>query len=294
MSLRLRNSARLSLSERLLLLLSRKPGAEDPPASREEWNLENALSQLRAAFPDFDSLIAGKDVLDFGCGEGWQAVALAQNGARFVLGLDSNAKTLAKARQLAQQAEVGGGVEFAEKLNGDARLFDLVISQNSMEHFPDPAGALEEMKRALKPDGKILITFGPPWFAPYGSHMAFFTKVPWVNLLFSEKTVTEVRRRFRNDGAGRYEDVESGLNKMTVRKFERSVSVAGLRAEFRRYRCVKDLDALARLPVVRELLVNQVDCVVTRRNPPEHRAPATRVLASGGDRPVRSPALSRG
>lgn len=70
-------SAPLSLPERLLFLLSRKPGTEDLPGSGEKRSLENAPSHLREASPDFLRLIAGKDVLDFGCGEGcydWQAI----------------------------------------------------------------------------------------------------------------------------------------------------------------------------------------------------------------------------
>ena len=77
--------------------------------------------------------------------------------------------------------------------------FDIVLSHNSMEHFGDPARILDVMKSALKPDGRLYITFGPPWYAPYGSHMHFFTRVPWVNLLFSERTVMAVRARYRND-----------------------------------------------------------------------------------------------
>lgn len=252
----------LSLSERLLLLLSRKPGSEDLSGSHEEWNLENALSLLCRVFPNFLGMIAGKHVLDFGCGEGWQTVAMARQGARFVLGLDSNYRTLAKARQLAENVGTGDRVGFAGSLDGDPRRFDVVVSQNSMEHFPDPVGVLEQMKGALSPGGKILIAFGPPWFAPYGSHMRFFTRVPWLNLLFSERTVLNVRGHFRQDGAKRYEEVESGLNKMSVRKFERTLSAVGLRTEFRRYQCVKKLNVLARWPFLRELFVNEINCVL--------------------------------
>ena len=55
-----------------------------------------------------------------------------------------------------------------------------------MEHFPEPEETLKEMISALTPEGRLFITFGNPWFSPYGSHMQFFTKVPWVNILFSE------------------------------------------------------------------------------------------------------------
>jgi 2-polyprenyl-3-methyl-5-hydroxy-6-metoxy-1,4-benzoquinol methylase len=104
-------AGRLSRSERLLLLLSRKPGTVEHSREGEGTALAGAPSQLCRAFPDFPGLIAGKDVLDFGCGEGWQAVAMAQRGARFVLGLDSNANTLAKACRLAPEGAMGDRVK---------------------------------------------------------------------------------------------------------------------------------------------------------------------------------------
>jgi SAM-dependent methyltransferase len=253
-----------SFAEKLLLHLSRGPGTDDFPAGQEEWNPDNALSLLCRVFPDFLNSIVGKEILDFGCGTGWQSVALAKAGASSVLGLEINPQTLEKARHLAQELGLGPRVQFAERLDESLEgRFGVVVSQNSMEHFPEPAQALAQMKSALKPEGRILITFGPPWLSPYGAHMHFFTKVPWVNLLFSEKAVMNARAVFRDDQARRYEEVESGLNRMTIAKFERTVSYVGLQIQYRRYDCVKKLNFLGKLPGLRELFVNQISCVLT-------------------------------
>ena len=153
-------------------------------------------------------------------------------------------------------------VEFVSSLTEKMlHSFDIVISHNSFEHFPDPIFILSQMMVAIRPHGKILITFGPPWFAPYGAHMGYFTKMPWVNIFFSEKTVMNVRASFRKDGAKRYEDVEGGLNKMTVAKFERIIAASGLKIEYRRCDCVKSLNFLGNLPYVRELFINHVSCI---------------------------------
>ena len=73
-----------------------------------------------------------------------------------------------------------------------------------------------------------------------------------------------VRSRYRDDGATRYEDVESGLNRMTVARFERTVAASGLTVHLRRCECVKRLDALSRLPLIRELFVNRISCVLSK------------------------------
>jgi len=253
----------MSLAEKLLLAISHQPGNQNGRLSCKEETVAGALELLRHAFNNFEREIAGKRVLDFGCGYGQQTVAMASSGAKYVVGLDINQKFLQRGRDLAAQHDLKGRVEFTDKL--DERLpgsFDLVISQNSMEHFVQPVEILEIMKSALNPAGKLLITFGPPWYAPYGSHMQFMTKVPWINLLFDEATVMKVRNHFRRDGAMKYEDVEGGLAKMSVAKFERRVSQCGMKIQHKKYECIKGLDFLGKLPVLRELFINHVNCAL--------------------------------
>jgi len=158
---------------------------------------------------------------------------------------------------------LAGKVEFHRTLHADlCGKFDLVISQNAMEHYRDPAGSLCLMRQAVRPGGRILITFGPPWLAPYGSHMHFFTAVPWVNVLFRERTVMAVRRHFRNDGATRYDEVRKGLNKMTLRKFKELVITSGLRPVYWKLECAKGLNSVAKIPLLREFFVNRVTCLL--------------------------------
>lgn len=257
------------LGVRVLSALSRAPGTGDYEAARDPWNGQNALDGLRRAFPDLSRMVAGKRVLDFGCGGGWQAAALARDGAAFVLGVDTSPRALASAEALRRRLGISRErLAFAAALPPQARgRFDVVVSQNAMEHFPDPVAVLREMRAALAPDGRMLVTFGPPWLAPSGSHMHFFTRVPWVNLIFSERTVMSVRARYRADGATRYEEVESGLNRMTLARFRRVTRRAGLRFARLELRCVRGLDFLAHVPLARELFVNVVDAVLVPEPP---------------------------
>ena len=233
--------------------------------------MRNALDLVRREFPDFARRIAGTAVLAFGCGNGWQSVAMAHAQASYVMGVDTNDRCLKNARLLAGRLGLPAErVEFVSTLpDGSRGRFDLAISQNSFEHFPDPALILQQMASALRPGGEVLITFGPPWFSPYGSHMFFFTRVPWVNILFPERTVMRVRRQFRSDGATRYEEVEGGLNRMTVARFERLIRESGLRLEWKRYRCVKGIDRLQALPRLRELFITHVSCVLRKDRGPD-------------------------
>lgn len=256
-------------AERILLALSREPGSGDYPTGDVRTGIDTALEWLNREIPDFDPLVAGKRIADFGCGYGYQSVALASLKDCSVVGIDLNPESLNRARLLAESHGLREEqLRLVQEIEDDMRgTFDVVISQNSMEHFGDPATVISEMTSLLRPAGKLMVCFGPPWFAPYGSHMHFFCRVPWLNLFFREAVVMKVRANFRSDGATRYVDVESGLNRMSVRRFERIASESGLVMSQKRYTCVKKLTLLGRIPILRELFINYITVVLER---PQH------------------------
>jgi SAM-dependent methyltransferase len=221
------------------------------------------LERLIHVYPDLLAQIRGKRVLDYGCGWGAQSVAMAEAGAARVVGVDINEGGLERARVLAESRGVQDRVEFATE--PPEEQFDFVFSQDSMEHFPDPATTLSDMARALSPNGQLLVTFGPPWFAPYGAHMHYFTKIPWVHLMFPERTIMAVRKRYRRDGAVRFEDVEGGLNRMSVRKFGRLLKASGLRVARLDTEAVKGQRALQRIPLIGELFTNNVTALLRKQ-----------------------------
>ena len=136
------------------------------------------------------------------------------------------------------------------------------MSSDAFEHISDPRGVLEVTWRALRSDGRFAITFGDPWYHPHGSHMQFFTKLPWVHVLFSEPTIMHVRSRFRDDGATRYGEVRGGLNQMTVRRFVSLITRSGYRLERLEFQAIKGLDVLTLVPGLREFMTNRVSALL--------------------------------
>lgn len=255
----------MKISEKILLFFSRKPGSQDCQFAKEDWNPDNALCLLSRVFPDFMDMIAGKEILDFGCGAGYQSIALAKNGAKYVLGIEIDQSAIKHSSDLARKFSLEEKVEFKDNLEEHLKgRFDMVISQNSMEHFEEPLKILNLMKSALNQYGILIITFGNPWFSPYGSHTDFFTQMPWVNIIFSEKTVMNVRGSFRNDGAAKYAEVKSGLNKMTVKKFEQIIMNCNMKIQYKRYDCVKGINLLSKIPLIRELFINNISCILCK------------------------------
>jgi adenylyl-sulfate kinase len=184
-------------------------------------------SKLRCLFGDgvFEQ-VKGKVVIDFGCGEGHEAIELARNGARKVIGIDIRDSTLERARAHAAQAGVETLCYFARGTNEAA---DMVISVDTFEHVANPSFALRQMCDLLAPGGVLKLSFGPPWYHPYGGHL--FSVFPWAHLLFSEAALIQWRSDIRSDGARAFNEVAGGLNQMTIRRFERLIHSQGMRIE---------------------------------------------------------------
>lgn len=255
----------MALQERILCSLSSLHEEEEEAPFSDSDRIAQALNLLEGEFPGFAALVSGKRVVDFGCKFGFQSMALVEKYGCTVIGIDINRRYLQRAECSARHRQIPAErLRFVEHAAADLRgTVDVVISQNSFEHFSQPVAVLAEMKSLLTGQGTLLITFGPPWYAPYGSHMQFFCRVPWLNLFFSEQAVMKVRANFREDGAQHYEQVESGLNRMTVGHFEQIIAAAHMEIGLRHYTCVHGLNLLAKLPLVRELLITHASVVLT-------------------------------
>jgi SAM-dependent methyltransferase len=255
----MQSDEKLTLLARLLMCFCRKPGTTDYPMHGVHFEQGKELEELEQVFPRFREGLADKTVLDFGCGFGYQSVAFCQAGARQVIGIDINQQALDAAAHRASSMGLNDPITFVDRLPEGLKC-DVIVSQNSFEHFIDAETVLASMQSALDPKGKIFITFAPPWYAPWGGHMGFFCRLPWVQILFPEQTVIEARSRFRSDNATSYRDLH--LAKMSVQKFSRIVKRSGLHCSSLRLDCSLGMNWLRFTPL-REFFVNRVSCVLT-------------------------------
>lgn len=98
-------------------------------------------------------------VLDIACGTGeFERLVLSENPAQQIVGVDISEKMLAIAHQkLKCYPNISFQTATASALPFDNFSFDVIVSANSFHYFDDPKVALTEIKRVLKPDGKVVI-----------------------------------------------------------------------------------------------------------------------------------------
>ncbi len=188
------------------------------PRSPDLLTESGTSSKLDLLGDNFLSKIPGKTVIDFGCGLGTEAIEMARRGALRVIGIDIREDNLHIARDRAASAGVQDRCVFTTSTTEKS---DIIVSIDAFEHFQDPSEILRIMNSLLKPDGTILLSFGPTWYHPLGGHL--FSVFPWAHLLFSEDALIQWRSNFKTDGATRFSEVAGGLNQITIGKFEKLI-----------------------------------------------------------------------
>ncbi|MDA3977803.1 bifunctional 2-polyprenyl-6-hydroxyphenol methylase/3-demethylubiquinol 3-O-methyltransferase UbiG [Gallibacterium sp. AGMB14963] len=108
--------------------------------------------------------LAGKKVLDVGCGGGILSESLAKVGGK-VTGIDMSSEPLAVARQHASESQLQidyQKITIEEFLHHQqqtgAEKFDVITCMEMLEHVPDPLSIIRSCQQLLKPNGVLFLS----------------------------------------------------------------------------------------------------------------------------------------
>ena len=120
------------------------------------------INPLRLGYIDAIGQLAGKTVLDVGCGGGILSESMAKLGAAQVTGIDMAEKSLQAAQTHAQEQGVGNicyrCVRVEDLAEERPHSFDVVTCMEMMEHVPDPAAIVAACAKLVKPGGTVFFS----------------------------------------------------------------------------------------------------------------------------------------
>jgi len=118
------------------------------------------LNPVRLQYVERPGPLAGRAVVDVGCGGGLLAEAMARKGAH-VVGLDlaDDLLSVAKLHALESGVSIDYRVETAEAHALEhAGHYDVVTCMEMLEHVPDPASVVEALATLVKPGGHVFVS----------------------------------------------------------------------------------------------------------------------------------------
>ena len=156
-------------------------------ATREPcyWALTDALRQASSSLD--------QAILEVGCGLGYFTFALTRAGYKRTVGIDLSGAAVARARErYGCDYRVADIVQMAAN---PRERFDAVVLSEVIEHLEDPFAFIDQLRRLLKPGGRIILTTPSRSFAGH-PFQAWATDPPPVHLWwFTESGISGLARR---------------------------------------------------------------------------------------------------
>jgi ubiquinone/menaquinone biosynthesis C-methylase UbiE len=204
---------------------------KDDPVAYSRWEYEEGRRVWNRFFASRVP-VAGKDMLDIGCGPGGKSCFFATLHPRMIMAVDISADSTQlaeRARELLIPPEDRLALEFAcvdaADLPFPDAYFDVVACSDSFEHFARPRDVLSEAARVLRTGGLMAIDFAQ-WGSYNGHHLGDFFSTPWLHIFWSGKAVESAVVDLASRAKNRSLDplVHSGLDDLVRRRLDHFVN----------------------------------------------------------------------
>lgn len=138
-------------------------GFAEAYSAENENNLVNAYYE-RPAMLALAGEVAGRRILDAGCGSGPLTAALRDRGA-VVTGVDASAGMLALARRRLGEDAALHVADLRDRLPFTDGAFDDVVASLVLHYLEDWGPTLAELRRVLRPGGRLIASVDHPFVA---------------------------------------------------------------------------------------------------------------------------------
>jgi 2-polyprenyl-3-methyl-5-hydroxy-6-metoxy-1,4-benzoquinol methylase len=225
----------------------------------DNWSVDSIVDETyRSKFVDVPNIIAewlgdhggvaGKDVLDFGCGEATMALGMAlRHGVRRVVGMDvyeestlalpfrEGTRALPQAKVQLGLHELPQNFETISVAPGtpieSLGTFDIIYSWSVLEHVQQDMilDCLTQMRRALRPGGLMFLQTTPLFYSAHGSHFKQWLPEPWIHLTLQHSLLfAALREKLQSEEMfAKWSALYETLNKVTEPQLMRAIGEAG-------------------------------------------------------------------
>lgn len=180
----------IDLFEALNAEYAARPLVPAPMAYDHDTLVNRSINRLKMIHGQID--LANKDVLVFGCGNGYEVWFLAEGYRSRATGVDivehGGWATLEGPGRRFVLADIGTEHPFPPE------SFDRIVSITVLEHVTHPRATLAELYRTLRPGGLAWISANL-YRGPKASHRYREVVFPWPHLLFDDPVFHEFYRR---------------------------------------------------------------------------------------------------
>jgi SAM-dependent methyltransferase len=133
--------------------------------------------------------------------------------------------------------------------------------------------AFGEIFRVLRPGGRLLTSFGPLFYSPFGYHLYWACAVPYAHLLFGLPAILTLRNERAPVPTQATTWQQMGLNGYRFDDYKAAAIRAGFEVETFEAVPVKQMRMLTRVPLLRDLFIFGVSATLRKPSAPSSAPP---------------------
>lgn len=141
--------------------------------NRELYFKELSITSRKYFIPyilNYKKIETGMNILEIGCGDGGNLLPFSEMGCN-TIGIDMAERRIKDAISFFENAHAKGKFIASDifKIKELEYKFDLIICRDVIEHIKDKEMFLYNLRKYLKPQGVVFMSF-PAWQMPFGGH----------------------------------------------------------------------------------------------------------------------------
>lgn len=227
-------------------------------------------------FPEvFD--FTDKEILDFGSGVGTMGIYLTKMNPKHITGIEIEPEfaQFSKYNLEKNHSNLKDKISYLCKNIDELEdnFFDVIISKDVLEHVIDLETVINKLANKLKPNGQMILGWGPLWYSPFGDHglskKLIGFKMPWAHLVIPKsKLLAPTNKERLKLGKKPLNNIrEYGLNMIPFESYKNLIYKLGFHVDYFNTNTTNKFRTINKMPVpnfLKNYWVRTIYCKLTK------------------------------